>query len=712
MAESTERITILLELEKEKFERNARTASAAVDRLERKFNPLAAAENKLKRQQEQLNAALKAGTLEAGRHARGMDLLQRDFDETAARINGARSNVVAMNGAVASQTGFMQRNRSVFQQAGYQVGDFAVQVQGGTSALTAFTQQGSQLLGVFGAYGAIAGAALAVGAPLIGAFLSAGENAATYGDAVESLEKSLMAYKEAADLAALSTEDLTDKYGAGAEILRGQLAILRELELIQTLKDAQAAAAAFSAEFSNIFAALDNQNAGFFSTFDIAGVTMAREEAVRLRDAIDAIGDADGPAQVSAAAIDLNSVLVETLGPLEKMPEEFQNVAREAADAAVKSQALQGTIDDTRVTAIEMVDAMAGAVGALGGAIPNADALLGRMRALATAAWDYAGALGASAYKGGRGGDPRKFGGSAKDIQRSDFGAQLAYSRGGQGNRITPKATRSSGGSGRSRGSGGRAQVPLLEIADKELVNIQRQIELLGKSKAEIAALTTKHKLLDEAKKRGIKITDDLTAKIDAEAAEVGQLAEKYDQARDKIAAMEQIQSSFEDSVVNAAMGGADAMDQFKDSIKRAALEYALFGSGLFAGGGPAKKGGFGGLLGGLGGIFAGFFDKGGTIPSGQFGIAAEKRDEFVNGTLVRGPAKITGGAETARMMRSGKASKSSVTNINYNIDARGAVEGTADMIARKLQEATPSIQQGATEQTLQRMSEDKGGWS
>ena len=48
--------------------------------------------------------------------------------------------------------------KSGLQQTGYQVGDFAVQVGGGTSALQAFGQQGSQLLGIFGATGALLGA--------------------------------------------------------------------------------------------------------------------------------------------------------------------------------------------------------------------------------------------------------------------------------------------------------------------------------------------------------------------------------------------------------------------------------------------------------------------------------------------------------------------------------------------------------------------------
>lgn len=48
------------------------------------------------------------------------------------------------------------------QQVGYQVGDFAVQVQSGTNAMVALGQQGSQLLGILGPMGAVAGAALAI----------------------------------------------------------------------------------------------------------------------------------------------------------------------------------------------------------------------------------------------------------------------------------------------------------------------------------------------------------------------------------------------------------------------------------------------------------------------------------------------------------------------------------------------------------------------
>ena len=48
------------------------------------------------------------------------------------------------------------------QQAGYQIGDYAVQVANGTSKMQAFGQQAPQLLQIFGPLGAVAGAAVSV----------------------------------------------------------------------------------------------------------------------------------------------------------------------------------------------------------------------------------------------------------------------------------------------------------------------------------------------------------------------------------------------------------------------------------------------------------------------------------------------------------------------------------------------------------------------
>ena len=52
------------------------------------------------------------------------------------------------------------------QQGGYQLQDFFVQMQSGTSFFTAFAQQGSQFAGVFGPTGAVLGAVIAIGSAI------------------------------------------------------------------------------------------------------------------------------------------------------------------------------------------------------------------------------------------------------------------------------------------------------------------------------------------------------------------------------------------------------------------------------------------------------------------------------------------------------------------------------------------------------------------
>jgi len=84
----------------------------------------------------------------------------------------------------------MRRMEILAQQAGYQIGDFAVQVQSGTNVAVAFGQQMSQLLGFFGPYGAIAGAAVAIGTGLIAPLLKAKKEAENLKESLEDLRDS------------------------------------------------------------------------------------------------------------------------------------------------------------------------------------------------------------------------------------------------------------------------------------------------------------------------------------------------------------------------------------------------------------------------------------------------------------------------------------------------------------------------------------------
>lgn len=122
------------------------------------------------RKPEQQAAAINNLGATATRNERGVNIFTRALrrmgigaDYTTQEIQGA-GLAVNQFGAQASraQTKFKRFGSVGLQQVGYQVGDFAVQVQGGTNALVALGQQGSQLLGILGPMGAIAGAALAI----------------------------------------------------------------------------------------------------------------------------------------------------------------------------------------------------------------------------------------------------------------------------------------------------------------------------------------------------------------------------------------------------------------------------------------------------------------------------------------------------------------------------------------------------------------------
>lgn len=82
-----------------------------------------------------------------------------------AKYEAGMSRAVAATKAAETRMAASGRGMgATFQNVGFQVQDFAVQVAGGTSAIRAFAQQSPQLLGAFGPAGAIAGAVVSVGA--------------------------------------------------------------------------------------------------------------------------------------------------------------------------------------------------------------------------------------------------------------------------------------------------------------------------------------------------------------------------------------------------------------------------------------------------------------------------------------------------------------------------------------------------------------------
>lgn len=151
------------------------------------------------------SAAILAAQLRAGSKA---------TDEEKQKIGELTGRLFDMK--TASDTGAKGHGnwKSTMQQAGYQVQDFIVQVQGGQSALVAFSQQGSQLAGAFGPGGAVIGAVLALSTVVAGALITSLNSGKNAMDALKSAAETM---DKVITISQNGVAALSDKYAALAQ---------------------------------------------------------------------------------------------------------------------------------------------------------------------------------------------------------------------------------------------------------------------------------------------------------------------------------------------------------------------------------------------------------------------------------------------------------------------------------------------------------------
>ena len=109
------------------------------------------------------------------------------------------------------------------QQTGYQLQDFFVQLQSGTSFFTAFGQQGSQLAGIFGPAGAVFGAVIAIGSAIAAIgynALTASEEVKEFGEEFGEAKTYLDAFKDSLDLLAQENGELEETFGNYTSYIR------------------------------------------------------------------------------------------------------------------------------------------------------------------------------------------------------------------------------------------------------------------------------------------------------------------------------------------------------------------------------------------------------------------------------------------------------------------------------------------------------------
>ncbi|MFZ5232578.1 tail protein (tape measure) [Enterobacter bugandensis] len=214
-------------------------------------------------------AAILAAQLRAGSNATEAE------KKTIADLTGRLYDM--KNGTEAGAKG-TKNWKSTMQQAGYQVNDFIVQVQGGQSALVAFSQQGSQLAGAFGPGGAVIGAVIALGSVMAGTLitsLNGGKNAMdALKDATESMDKVISVSSQG--VAALS-----DKYAALARVNADVATLLRNQALLE-----------YNQAISKIPKAISDASDAFITLGDraLAAVGGASPSIKKFNDELSALG--------------------------------------------------------------------------------------------------------------------------------------------------------------------------------------------------------------------------------------------------------------------------------------------------------------------------------------------------------------------------------------------------------------------------------------
>ncbi len=189
------------------------------------------------------------------------------------------------------------------------------------------------------------------------------------------------------------------------------------------------------------------------------------------------------------------------------------------------------------------------------------------------------------------------------------------------------------------------ARRELIASAEADLASRENEVGLIGQSTEAIVRQRTEYELLAEAKRQGIDVDKELTEsgetyrqKIEQIAAATGKLAAEEERRLKGLAEVKKqeeeakkfwddLQKSFEDSIVDSILGVESLSQAFANlarEIAKAALQAALFNTGPFASG--AGSGAIGGAVDAL---FGGFRASGGPVDPSKGYIVGEKGPEW-----------------------------------------------------------------------------------
>jgi hypothetical protein len=317
--------------------------------------------------------------------ARGKDIISADQQKQAVEqlnVAMARGTGAFANIGSAAQLGGRRINSSgmLIQQAGYQFGDFAVQVQGGTNPMVAFGQQATQMIGAFNllpastlaatvGIGVLRVSVLALIASLgviipvltaIGAyFMRASGSSKTFSETLDTLTTSVSSYKSAMEEANSSTDELSLRFGNVSDAMRPFLEDLKELEQIRALN-----------LLSEQFEKLEASSLSFFEVFGAAhaGIDMQEILAEKVGLSVDAyteltrlveeLKSAETSSDRLIAANRLRQLIDESTGGVGLMTDEMLSFYEEVVKVVLIGGDLEAAMNGSAAEAGDLADEM------------------------------------------------------------------------------------------------------------------------------------------------------------------------------------------------------------------------------------------------------------------------------------------------------------------------------------------------------------------
>lgn len=217
--------------------------------------------------------------------------VQAQVARTAASVNSATSTMRSFaQGSVLANTATQKWAKGALQQAGFQVGDFAVQVANGTNSLQAFGQQAPQMLQIFGPVGAVIGAAVAIIAALGVVSQKSGKDLSDMGSALGVLQAPLAAIVGSVKVVGTTISSVFGNMSGEIDtaiIAIGLFAGVMAIRAVPALFAATGASTMFAAAMATFRAAVvaSALSAGTFST----ALTLARASVMTLGAAVTAL---------------------------------------------------------------------------------------------------------------------------------------------------------------------------------------------------------------------------------------------------------------------------------------------------------------------------------------------------------------------------------------------------------------------------------------